>query len=338
MSALRPRVLGVGYEVPAQIRTNDDPIFDWLKKNPPSGSNLFEGYDKRRVLTGDLAGIMVPAALKALDAAGLRTSDVDLLVGTASSGSFVTPNELCLVHRELALPERAWTIPLANDFTNFNAGLLLADGLIRAGRVRNVLIVVGSDWTRWVDYHTPQSVSASDAAGAAVMGLSDDPKHWEILDQETVTQSSYYGTMFLEGDRLAINPPQEGHDALWTRPYFQITEAGVNGFETFGVEAPPRLTLDLMARNHLTGPDVALISHQASSVLIDAWDKAIAPAQYPQTIGPYANMTGANIPVNLAWAVQNQPIAKDRLVLLGLGPDMHANALLLGRGAGERPA
>ena len=50
-----------------------------------------------------------------------------------------------------------------------------------------------------------------------------------------------------------------------------------------------------------------------------------------QTIAGFANMTVANIPVNLAWSVANDPISKDHLVLFALGPDMHANAVLLER-------
>ena len=30
MTHEQPRILGVGYAVPSNLRTNDDPIFDWL--------------------------------------------------------------------------------------------------------------------------------------------------------------------------------------------------------------------------------------------------------------------------------------------------------------------
>ena len=51
--------------------------------------------------------------------------------------------------------------------------------------------------------------------------------------------------------------------------------------------------------------------------------KTVTPADF--------NMTVANIPVNLAWSVANDPISRDHLVLFALGPDMHANAVLLER-------
>ena len=72
-----PRIVGYGFSVPAKIRTNDDPIFDWLKTHEPRGTDMFQGYDQRRVLnTGEtLMTIMLPACIKALTDAGTQTSD-----------------------------------------------------------------------------------------------------------------------------------------------------------------------------------------------------------------------------------------------------------------------
>jgi 3-oxoacyl-[acyl-carrier-protein] synthase III len=327
MAANIPRILGAGYAVPAAVRTNDDPVFDWLKHHPPS-QNPFQGYVDRRVLSEgeDLMTIMVPAALQSLEAAGVEPSAVDLLLGTASVSDYWNPNELCRLHELLALPQRAWVIPLNNEFSNFHAGMLMADGMIRAGRIRCALIVAGGNWTRHVSYHTVQSVSAGDGAGAAVLASSDDASRWTILDQETITQSQYYGSMFMQGERV----DDQGRN-LWTDSFFQITPEGFQGFGAFGVGTAPKAVLNILERQNLKGNDIALIAHQASQVLYDAWTKAIQPGQLIQTIQQFANMTVANNPVNLAYAIQNGSIQRDRLALLALGPDMHANAILLGR-------
>ena len=71
-----PRVAlaGVGYAVPPGIRTNDDPIFDWLKAHQTAGQDLFQGYKERRVLAGDDGPSDLPRTV------------VDLMV-TAANGS-----------------------------------------------------------------------------------------------------------------------------------------------------------------------------------------------------------------------------------------------------------
>src|SRR5581483_4300872 len=107
---------------------------------------------------------------------------------------------------------RAWVVPLQNDFSNFNAALYVADALVRAGRIRNALVVVAGSWTRYVDYHTPQSVSASDGAGAAVIASSEAAGRFEVVDAETTTDASWFGTMYMQGDR--VRGPEHGqhHD------------------------------------------------------------------------------------------------------------------------------
>jgi 3-oxoacyl-[acyl-carrier-protein] synthase-3 len=332
MSEPQPRITGLGYSVPSQVRTNDDPIFDWLKAHPTPG-NPFQGYNGRRVLSHgeDLMTIMVPAAQQAMANANLDPSQVDILLGFASISPYPDPNDLCLLHQRLGLSASAWVVPLNNEFSNFNAGLFFADALIRAGRAKNILIVVGGNWTRHVDYHTVQSISAADGAGAAVLSLSNDPTLWQVVDQCTLTDSSKFGTMFTQGTRYDIDPPRDGHAHLWSNPVFHITPEGFSAFGTFGAKAAPAVVLDLLARHQLHGSDITLISHQASQVLLTAWQQSIQPAQFIETIQQFANMTVANIPVTLAWSTQNNPIAKSNLVLFALGPEMHANAVLLQR-------
>ncbi len=330
-----PRILGTGYCVPKTIRGNDDPIFAWLHANNPPGKDLFAGYEQRRVLADgeDLMTIMVPAARSALAAAKLAAADVDLLLGIGSVSDYDPPNALSQLHRELGLSATCWVLPLANDFSNFNAGLLLADAMIRAARATNVLVAVGTNWTRHVDYHTPQAISAADGAAAVVVGAGGRAgrRGWRIVDQQVLMATEHYGSMIMARQPVALAPPVDGYSRLDTPPTFVITADGAKAFGSFGVDASVAAVLELLKRNRLAGADISLISHQASSVLTNAWQAAIQPAQYLGTLALFANMTAANIPVNLAWAELNEGIAKDHLVLFALGPDMHAHALLLTR-------
>jgi 3-oxoacyl-[acyl-carrier-protein] synthase III len=333
MSEQQPRILGLGYSVPPNLRTNDDPIFDWLKEHIPPGSNPFQGYVTRVVLGPgeDLMTMMVPAALNALADAQLEPSDIDMLLGYASLSSYGCPNELSLLHQMIGLPQRTYVVPMNCEFSNFNAGLLIADGLIRAGRAKNVLIVAGGNWTRHVDYHTVQSISAADGAGAAVVGLSSDPTRWQVVDQNAVTDTSYFGSMFMRGQAFEQVPPVGGHETLWSDPFFHITAEGMKGFGAFGGQHAAAAVTELLER-HSLGPETwSLVAHQASSVLFQMWETVLKPAQLISTIANFANMTVASIPVNLAWSTANQPITQNNLVLFALGPDMHAHALLLQR-------
>ena len=334
MTEAVPRIVGCAYQVPASIRGNDDPLFDWLRKNHPSGGDLFKGYVERRVLAPDedLMTLMVPASVNAMAAAGVDVADIDMLLGYASVSPFDTPNQLCQLHYKLGLDARALVVPLNNEFSNFTAALLMAHGLIASGVVRTVLVAVGGNWTRYVDYHTPQSISAADGAGAVVMQRSDDADKFRYVDQHSIVDTSYYGAMFMRADAYEIDPLHPSQKVLFGSPYFHIDRAGFSGFDHFGEQVAPTAVTELLGRHKLTGADVTLISHQASSTLLEAWNTVIQPAQYVQTIAQFANMTLANLPVNLAWSMENEPITRDYLVLLGIGGEMHAHAQLWRRG------
>jgi 3-oxoacyl-[acyl-carrier-protein] synthase III len=329
MSSTLPRILGAGYTVPAGIRTNNDPVFDWLIHHPPP-HDPFQGYVERRVLDEreTLMDIMVPAARNALDAAGLSAGKVDLLLGCGSVSTYWNPNDLTLLHQRLGLPRSTQVVALNNEFSNFAASLYFADGLLRAGRIGNALIVAGGNWTRHVDYKTPQAASAADGAGAAVMGMSADPTQFAVIDTQTITESQYFGSMFMLGSQEVC----DGRP-VWTNPVFQITPEGMAGFSAFGAQTAPRAVIQLLQRHGIAPAWIGLIAHQASQTLYDAWTQAIGvqARQLLQTIRQFANMTVANNAVNLAYASVQGPIPYQYLVMLSLGPDMHANALLLAR-------
>jgi 3-oxoacyl-[acyl-carrier-protein] synthase-3 len=330
----RVAVVGVGYYVPPTIRTNDDPIFDWLKQHQAPGHDLFSGYKERRILAcpdslsdlpKTLADLMVPAAQQALSSAGIGPSEVDVVLGDASVSEYYTPNELADIHNRLQLPASAGIVPV-NLMAGFNTCLLLADSLVKAGRCRTALIVCGCNWTRYVSYRTPQSISAADGAGAAVVARTSAVGAFSIVDAETICETADYGSMYLAGDSS-----RTAEGLRFSPSYYHITGAGLTNFQTFGEKSPADAVNRLLRRNGLEGGQICLISHQASRVLLDAWRTAIGPGQQLDTLELFANMVSANVPVNLAY--HHGHIEKNDLVLLALGPEFMTSAVLLRRSA-----
>lgn len=322
-----PRLTGYGMCVPEQVRNNNDPIFQWLRNNPSYGSKLFTGYRDRRVLgPGEtVTSIMVRAAEQAMLDAGLGPRDIDLLVGQASVSRYISPNSLAEVHASLGLPRTTQVLPVADDFTNFNSSVVLCDSLISNGACKTCLIVCGANWTQHVDYHTPQAISAGDGAGAAVMACSGQGRLFRLVDWQQTVASEDFGAMYMAPDPIECN----GRDA-WGTPVMHITQAGQLAFSTFGGQTAPRLAIELMQRNGLEPAQVTMICHQSSKVLLDSWRSLLPGVRLLDTLVEFANLELAAIPVNLA-VLQDQ-IDTDDLILLGLGIELNASALLLRRG------
>lgn len=323
----RAAILATGSAVPKTVRTNDDPIFDWLKAHPPPGQPLFQGYRFRRVLAPHeaLLDLMAEAAARALDGATLTAGDIDLVLGYASFGRWAMPNDLVSMAAKLGVPPTALILPINGEYANFQHGLLAAEGILATGRAQAALIVVGADWTRFVDYHTAPSVSAGDGAGAAVMAMSDDPTRWRILDVGIAAERQFLGGMYVAGD--PTTPPVQPQTYDW--PVFHLNATGKEGFEQFGIPVPPTLVEEVLARNGLSPADVAFVGHQTSSVLNDAWKAALNPGVFVETLETLANMTSASIPVNLDRCASQ--VTGDHVVLVGLGPEPSCTVVLLER-------
>ncbi len=334
-------ITGLGHRVPDQIRKNDDPIFDWLKANVPDWDKLFTGFVERRILAKgeNVIDILEPAARMALEDAELTPEQVDLLIGDISPATFVTPDDLFALKHRLGLSDATLTIPVRNAFSNFNVSVVLADALIRAGRARNILVAVGTGWSRAVNYRTQESISAGDGAAAVVVSLVEPPHspRWTVVDQQVITREVNFGEMAFRADlRGRIEPSGPGDDSTpdplsfnFTGPYFHITDAGLKNFTGFGAETAPLAVQQVLARQNIASSDVTLIGHQASMRLFSVWEQIIKPAGVFQTVGLLANMTAASIPVNFAL-LQGQ-VATPYLAALSLAPDMHAHTLLLRR-------
>lgn len=314
-------ILGLGHALPEQVRHNDDPIFDDLRRSAAAGAQseqaLFYGNRERRYLASEesLAGLTAQAGSAALNDAGLKAQDVHRLYGYLSVSDYIAPNALYDVHRRMGLPESALVVPVQSEFSNFLLSFVLASEAIRCGQSQHALLVAGSGWTRNMDYTQGHAIGIGDGAGAAVIGLSD---RLALVDWAADTFSQEYGAMTMRRwPDKALDYPTYGIDP----------SAGVQAFLSTGMDGPPKLVQRLLAKNGVSASDMTLITHQATRKLMDHWAERIQPRAYLDTYEELGNMVIASIPVTLAKRVRE--VETPWLVLVGLGIGAHQMALLI---------
>lgn len=256
--------------------------------------------------------LLVQAATQAIASAGLTATDIDRVYGAVVLGSHVEPSPLYGLHRRLGLRRDAMVVPQGTNFSGFLSGLVLAAEAVRAGAARHVLVAVGSRMSPHVEPGSGYAVSIADGAAAVVVGPGERNV---ILDFATDTDGSLE-----DGTTL---------DVRGSSVTFDIAAEHLPGVHRYGVEEPPKLVSQLLARHGLHPSDVTLVAHQASRVLIDHWQRAIRPGQYLETFDKHGNATVASIPMTLATA--SSPIDRPYLVLLSPGMGMHATAVLVRR-------
>lgn len=122
--------------------------------------------------TSDLA---LPAARQALERAGRRPEDVDLLILGTDSPDFLTPATSAVLQHKLGA-KNAGTFDIGCACASFPTGLATAAGWIAANpSIRTVLVVGVYLMHRLADPDDPMIFFYGDGAGAAVLERSDAP-------------------------------------------------------------------------------------------------------------------------------------------------------------------
>jgi 3-oxoacyl-[acyl-carrier-protein] synthase-3 len=159
------RIAGTGSYLPEKVLTNDDlakfvdTSDEWITSRT--------GIRERHVAaegetTGDLA---YHAAVRALEAAGVEASELDLIVLGTTTPDLIFPSTACLIqHRLGANGCPAFDVNAA--CSGFVYALSVADKFIRSGAARTVLVVGAETLTRMVDWTERTScVLFGDGAG-----------------------------------------------------------------------------------------------------------------------------------------------------------------------------
>ncbi len=324
-------ITGAGSALGEVERGNDDPVFAYLKANPPPNQDLFAGLKFRRALgpEQDVVQLGVEAGQMALDRAGVASAEIDMLLGAASIGEYFAPNALAAVHAALGLPPTCRVLALNTQYTEFLDGLKLANDLIAQGSIGRALVVTAIDWTRHMDYHEAVCVAASDAAGAAVVARTSDATRFALLDWENQSDTSLYGALRMAPRALAV-PPHYAQQGVFSPPLMKLDDVrGAAAVKSFGLPFPPEIVARLLQRNGLTSDQIALIAHQTSKPVADYWLKQIQPGRFVGSLTELADMVSASVAVNLARGYEE--IDRDYLVLLGIGMEMRATAVLYAR-------
>ena len=167
--ALRSQIIGCGAYLPERIVTNDDLAArldtsdEWIRQRT--------GIGERRVaadgeLTSDLA---VRAAERALAAAGMSGSDLDLIVLATATPDNTFPATATKVQARLGM-HRGAAFDVQAVCAGFIFALAAADNALRLGQARTALVIGAETFSRILDWDDRGTcVLFGDGAGALVL-------------------------------------------------------------------------------------------------------------------------------------------------------------------------
>ena len=170
---INSQIVGTGSYVPQKVLTNHD--LEKLVETSDQWIVERTGIRERRVAadgetTSDMA---VAASRRALEMAGLRPEDLDLIIVGTISADMPLPSAAAFVQAKLGA-KKAAAFDVAAACAGSLYGMSIADKFIAAGQTQRVLVVGVELLTRLVDWTDRNTcVLFGDAAGAMVLVPSD---------------------------------------------------------------------------------------------------------------------------------------------------------------------
>jgi len=268
------------------------------------------------VYASDLALL---AARAALEAAGRRADELDLIIVATSTPDMVFPSTACILQNKLGANGCA-AFDLQAVCSGFVYALAVADAMIRAGGARCALVVGAEVFSRILDFNDRTTcVLFGDGAGAVVVEASDEPG---ILATDLHADGKHVGILCVPGTVA-------GGEVLGD-PLLKMDGPAVFKLAVGVLDSAARAVL---AKAGLTEADVDwLIPHQANIriMLGTAKKLKLSPDKVIVTVDEHGNTSAASVPLALDVAVRSGRVKRgDTLLLEGVGGGFTWGAVLL---------
>ena len=319
MSATPPRarILGLGTYLPPKVVTNHDltKIMDtsheWIVER--------SGVEERRWVDADEGNYTmgVKAAKAAMANAGVEPGEIDCIIYATLSPDYFFPGCGVLVQRSLGIGHVP-AFDIRQQCSGFVYGLQMADSFIRSGTYKKILLIGGEVHSRGLDQSTrgrTVTVLFGDAAGAAVIGASDDPARGILTSRMHCD-----GT---DAEVLAMQFPgmAAGRSTLVTHDDVESGRIYPNmeGQKVFkaAVKRMPEVIQEVLAHQGLQVSDIdMLIPHQANLRINEMVAKLlrIDESKVHNNIQKLGNTTAATIPLCLSDAIAAGKVKQGDLV------------------------
>lgn len=314
----RTRVLGIGSYLPPHLWKNEDLTHlmdtsdEWIQQRTGIQQRYWVDQDSETT-TSDLA---LEACIKALQAAEVEKSEIDMLILATTTPDHEFPGTACFLQAKLDMPGIP-ALDVRQQCCGFIYGLSIADQFIRNGVYRKVLLVGAEIHSKGLDKSTAGrevSVLFGDGAGAVVLGAVDEESP-HVMSTHLHADGSGAKELWVKAPGMVYPRERINQKIIDDRDIY----ARMNGRAVY-TNACKRMgeaLLEALAANSLKIADIDLfVFHQANLRINEMVAKQLdIPAEKVfNTIQKYANTTAATIPIGLDEAVRTGRLKPGMLV------------------------
>ena len=303
------RIAGTGRYLPSRVMTNAefaarlDTSDAWIRERT--------GIVQRHIAekTQAASDLAAEAARRALEAAGVKADEIDLIIVATSTPDYVFPSTACLLQEKLGVKGSA-AFDVQAVCSGFVYGIATADAFIKSGQHKKALVVGAEVFSRILDWNDRGTcVLFGDGAGAVVLVSAEKPGiHASVLRAD----GSHSGMLSVPGNVCG--------GAVVGSPFLQMNGQAVFKFAVRVLEESARETV-AAAGMQLSDIDW-LIPHQANVRILEATARKLGlPLEkLVVTVDHHGNTSAASVPLALDEFVRAGKIRPgQRILLQGVG-------------------
>ena len=307
----RSKLISCASYLPEKILTNNDlaKIVDtsdeWIAQRTGIKSRHMAAEGEK---TSDMA---TKAALRALEKAGLRGTDIDAIFLATTTPDQVFPATAVTVQDKIGMGDKGFAFDLQAVCSGFVFALATADNFIKAGQVKRALVIGAEHFTSLLDWNDRTTcVLFGDGAGAVILEADDSGKGTKedrgILSTHLHSEGAHRDLLYVNGGPSSTK--SGGHVVM-------------NGREVFrhAVKRMSEVVEETLKENNIDSSEIKyLVPHQANSRIIESTAQKLnlSSEKVVLTVDHHGNTSAASIPLALAEAVEDGRIAEGDLILM----------------------
>ncbi len=318
------RIVGTGSCLPPRRLSNADLVVQLASRGIETSDEWIverTGIRARHFVDDGVnaSDLAARAARYALESAGCRADDIDLIIVATSTPDMVFPATASIVQNKLGVCGCP-AFDVQAVCSGFVYALTVADAMIRAGSARRALVIGAEVFSRILDFNDRGTcVLFGDGAGAVVLAASDTPG---ILATDLHADGRHVGILCVPG---TVSGGQVLGD-----PVLKMDGQAVFKLAVGVLESTARTVLDKAGRS--AEQLDWLIPHQANIRILQATARKLKlpMEKVIVTVDQHGNTSAASIPLALDVAVRDGRIrAGDSVMLEGVGGGFTWGAVLL---------
>ncbi len=256
------------------------------------------GVNKRYIAAPDetASDLGVAAAEKLLTEHAIDRSTIDFLLFCTQTPDYPLPTSACMMQDRLGLRTTIGALDFNLGCSGYVYGMSLAEGLIRSGAARRVLLVTGETYSKYIDREDRSLRTIfGDAAAATLLDAVERPS----------LSGFSFGTDGKGADLLMLtrHGVREGPLALKPRKRHRWPSSlYMDGPDLifFTLETVPALIADVLKRTGTSGEEIDIyLMHQPTRMLLERLRETLKVGEdrMPMVLDGCGNTVSSTIPI-----------------------------------------